>query len=299
MKMALSATGVNGNAEPDACTQNWVAFTQKSNDEKRTSAILHHEFKEEECYSPEHYALGNELKVCLSIDKPNGELGIRGNCEKSQEACINVPKQTVRNIENRTASRNPQPRLQIRKVPPDLGKRFQCVECGFRFKYQCNLRRHAITHTGKKPYKCDECGGTFATKSYVRNHARIHTGQKPYKCEQCGAAFTQTSHLKNHMLIHSRQRPYKCTDCGVAFTQKIHLKDHMLIHTGQKPHVCGECGDSFRHMRSLNIHKLQHKGEKPYKCELCPAAFADKGYLNVHRRVHTKVKANKSKLEIM
>ena len=81
-------------------------------------------------------------------------------------------------------------------------KRHRCEECGERFKYKGNLKRHILTHTGEKPFPCDLCDQSFTRKEHMETHRRIHTGEKPYVCEMCSMAFSDKTGLRSHMKKH-------------------------------------------------------------------------------------------------
>lgn len=71
------------------------------------------------------------------------------------------------------------------------------VAHNFRFKIECQLRKHSSTHTDSK-FKCDKCEKTFHTKQSLKKHLEIHSGfiARPFKCEFCSTGFRRNVDLK-------------------------------------------------------------------------------------------------------
>ena len=56
-------------------------------------------------------------------------------------------------------------------------RRFECVTCGSRFRWNGALNRHLRTHTGERPYKCSHCDMTFTQSCSLLRHKRSkHSG---------------------------------------------------------------------------------------------------------------------------
>ncbi|KAF8788110.1 Zinc finger protein 705F like protein [Argiope bruennichi] len=47
------------------------------------------------------------------------------------------------------------------------------------------LKKHMLTHGGKKTHRCDLCGKSFLLKSNLLKHTRGHTSDKPFSCDVC------------------------------------------------------------------------------------------------------------------
>ncbi|XP_055941914.1 zinc finger protein 235-like [Argiope bruennichi] len=61
------------------------------------------------------------------------------------------------------------------------------------------LKKHMLTHGGKKTHRCDLCGKSFLLKSNLLKHTRGHTSDKPFSCDVCGKRFETNDDLKSHI----------------------------------------------------------------------------------------------------
>ncbi|XP_042859503.1 zinc finger protein 629-like [Penaeus japonicus] len=107
--------------------------------------------------------------------------------------------------------------------------RFDCEDCGRKFKKRAYLVRHRRLHTGERPYSCDICSATFSQMPNLWYHKRIHTGESPYECAVCQRKFRSSSHLKRHQRLHTGETPYACPSCPAAFITWDKLNRHKMI----------------------------------------------------------------------
>lgn len=85
-------------------------------------------------------------------------------------------------------------------------KQFVCSHPGCKKEYSTKfaLKRHAVTHSGKKKFACRFCNKKFALEQYKREHEYIHTNETPYICgiDGCTEAFRQRAKLCLHRASH-------------------------------------------------------------------------------------------------
>lgn len=61
----------------------------------------------------------------------------------------------------------------------DTKKKINCLHCHRSFTTAVGLRRHVLKHAGEKPYECGDCGVKFRYKSNLRRHHRQNLCRKP------------------------------------------------------------------------------------------------------------------------
>lgn len=91
-------------------------------------------------------------------------------------------------------------------------------------------------------YVCNICNKQFACPEELKKHTMSHTGKKPSSCYICRENLTEVQDLQNHLLTHIVY--HKCDICGKKFTCSQGLKGHKSIHTGEKPYICEASRDT-------------------------------------------------------
>ncbi|XP_044192026.1 zinc finger protein 160-like isoform X1 [Thunnus albacares] len=114
---------------------------------------------------------------------------------------------------------------------------FSCSECGKRFVYTRNLKRHMMIHIGEKPFSCSECGRTFVQKSHLQEHMKCHTGEKPFNCPVCKKCFSRSSNLQRHMTLHTKEKRFSCSVCKKRFTWLRQLTRHKCVDESSQFHL--------------------------------------------------------------
>ena len=88
----------------------------------------------------------------------------------------------------------------------DFGKQFTCSFPGCNKEYSTKfaLKRHSVTHSGKKKFACRFCSKRFALEQYQKEHEYIHTNETPYICGIDGwnETFRQRAKLWLHRMSH-------------------------------------------------------------------------------------------------
>lgn len=85
-------------------------------------------------------------------------------------------------------------------------KNFVCSQPGCNKEYSTKfaLKRHLITHSGKRQFACKLCDRKFALEQYLKEHEYIHTNETPYVCgiDGCSESFRQRAKLCIHRMSH-------------------------------------------------------------------------------------------------
>lgn len=205
-------------------------------------------------------------------------------------------------------------------------KRYECSDCGKRFRRKHAMELHMQSHTERKPFEirstcdlesklfskeigplpmisqeltnlvCPQCEKVFKTKATLRLHMRTHTGLKPFQCTECGKCFSRKGNLQTHMRCHTGEKPCKCEECGKTFRHISGLRYHIGTHNrvqpypsdvvGKNPPVCSVCGKFFKHESGLKYHMKTHSNEKPFECTMCGKLFKGAAGLKYHIENH-------------
>ncbi|XP_064795394.1 zinc finger protein 585A-like [Oncorhynchus masou masou] len=141
-----------------------------------------------------------------------------------------------------------------------------CSVCGRFFTRTSSLVRHMSSHSKERPFRCVNCGKRFKYSYDFRKHqgelcqkvtqgdlcqdvdqnmAQQKSGLQPEKvflataenrtqvdsktCCVCGKILTCTSQMERHLKSHSKARPFHCAICERSFKYKDSLKKHQEI----------------------------------------------------------------------
>ena len=85
--------------------------------------------------------------------------------------------------------------------------KFECEECGKKFKWKSKLTRHLQVHLEEKCHKCDTCKKSFAYKDDLKRHNfTVHLNEKCHQCDVCGKSFPENRSLLRHFrTVHPRE----------------------------------------------------------------------------------------------
>ncbi|XP_058442986.1 uncharacterized protein LOC131425259 [Malaya genurostris] len=110
------------------------------------------------------------------------------------------------------------------------GFRFECDQCGEKFKQRAKYDYHyAIKHKSHE-VPCGICGKLLKHKSLIKDHERLHTSS--FVCKVCGKVLQKKWSLHVHMRVHTNEKPYPCELCDQRFMLKVQLKTHLLKKHG-------------------------------------------------------------------
>ena len=169
-----------------------------------------------------------------------------------------------------------------------------CQFCDYKTQKSSHLKRHELTHTGKK-YKCHDCPKSFNEITKLRTHQNSkHQGQARYKCDKCSRTFSSKGGIMYHQQTkHNNSYKYKCETCDKGFNTIQHYLGHKNTHTGIRPYVCEKCNIGFSYPSVLTSHKRVCKGKVDglntggldlYPCKECKEKFALPSSLQQHVR---------------
>ncbi|XP_055761386.1 zinc finger protein 420-like isoform X6 [Salvelinus fontinalis] len=115
---------------------------------------------------------------------------------------------------------------------------FRCVNCGKRFKYSYDFRKHQRELCQKMTQGdlCQDVGQNMAQQksglqpekdflATAENRAQVDSKT----CCVCGKILTCTSQMERHLKSHSKARPFHCAICERSFKYKDSLKKHQEI----------------------------------------------------------------------
>ncbi|XP_061724061.1 zinc finger protein 85-like isoform X1 [Cydia pomonella] len=105
-------------------------------------------------------------------------------------------------------------------------EQLNCKHCDYVARYKGHLRLHQVIHS-RSSYTC-ECGFKCRWESELRRHKWVHTGEKPYSCKHCDYKCRQMTNLRTHERVHTSGKPFKCdrSDCEYASRYKQALVRH-------------------------------------------------------------------------
>ncbi|XP_036812846.1 zinc finger protein 585A isoform X3 [Oncorhynchus mykiss] len=115
---------------------------------------------------------------------------------------------------------------------------FRCVNCGKRFKYSYDFRKHQgeLCQKVTQGDLCQDVGQNMAQQKSGLEPEKVflataenRTQVDSKTCYVCGKILTCTSQMERHLKSHSKARPFHCAICERSFKYKDSLKKHQEI----------------------------------------------------------------------
>lgn len=181
--------------------------------------------------------------------------------------------------------------LLIHATRIHVPKKYQCNECGRKYRNKNSLRKHVHSHLLGPLYECDICEKRYHSYHSLKCHILSHLNNQNYKCKLCDKTFNEVHSLTRHIKQHSREKLYKCKVCLKAFSYNFTLKRHYQeMHTKLPSYICDICGVTCKRKGDINRHIKEHANAKMYKCPVCKKGFPRKTSADVHQLKHSNAK---------
>ncbi|GFS30898.1 hypothetical protein TNIN_224241 [Trichonephila inaurata madagascariensis] len=68
-------------------------------------------------------------------------------------------------------------------------RNFECSDCGLKFKYKHDLKKHSLEHSGKHRFNCKIFSKGLAFKSDLNTHMCSHREGKDFEFNDCDKTF--------------------------------------------------------------------------------------------------------------
>lgn len=184
-------------------------------------------------------------------------------------------------LDNQTKKKRGKPKGKSKMID---GKRtYECDECHKLFGCWSSLCHHKkIIHRGIRPMICEQCGKRFANASILKRHSVTHTGKRIFGVNYYNQL--NENAIKSNQFQFTGKRPYPCDECDKSFSVTNSLARHkMSVHRGIRSHVCKECSKCFIAASDLQRHMRIHAPEKPLACDMCSKSFSQADILERHK----------------
>ena len=195
------------------------------------------------------------------------------------------------------------------KIHNPNATKYECPECGKKFKRMSEVRRHQKSHTGEKNFVCPHknCGRSFMTKQYLEKHIQSHKTNISYQCTYrgCEKAFFMKTELIAHVqeehkdMSGSKKGAFCCPHegCKRVFEFPSHLYKHCAAQHQQCEHVC--CFDGcyevfdreellFEHITSVHNMDPKKYHEEKEECPKCGVVVLKRAMQQHMRKAHTE-----------
>jgi len=210
------------------------------------------------------------------------------------EASQQLPSPPQNHARNGANEDNHKPASSVANVD-DLAK-YDCSDCGKKFRHKGNLQRHVNTiHKKCEEFSCDLCDYKTIHKNFLNNHKkRVHQRVKRFYCDQCDYKSYDSGNLERHSkMIHMRIKSrFACELCDYKTYLAANLNRHVkAVHLRIKAYSCSYCDHKASTSQTLQIHMNNKHNVDPvtHSCRQCGKKFKASHNLRRHAKTIHKM----------
>ncbi|GFW56696.1 zinc finger protein 226 [Trichonephila clavipes] len=157
----------------------------------------------------------------------------------------------------------------------------KCEICSKGFEHKPELKTHIIRyHTKERKFECNNCGLKFKWESSLKTHNIMHTGEGKYKCDICSKSFGYASVLKVHMKTHRKDnhddRQLQCSDS----TECSKLRNRLKTRDSQTNNILANSEEA------VDDPAPKHTETPSFQCVLCNYECESEAILEQHKQMY-------------
>lgn len=116
-----------------------------------------------------------------------------------------------------------------------------CAVCEISFQSRHDLRAHQNIHTGAKRFQCKDCGKRFRASFELVAHCQIHNKKEKKQKKPL---------IQGKKRIYKEEKQYHCTVCEKCFDYKTELNIHERFHLVETPTAAAKVTDGSLRVQS-------------------------------------------------
>ena len=223
--LPMPEQNIDPNSASKTCVESQEEFVPTSATETRKKATQKKKSQKRQRYKNPHIRYAE-----FAHGRPEGD-----SIPQYFDKIIKQNKSTVGDNDSNTERSQSNKKLPSR--PAQLQRiyeaaEFKCNKCMIPFASLWQLVSHQNVHKGELVrYNCEQCGQKFKSKNVFYQHMKSMHFDKVYKCEKCSKSLTEQRfldrHLHNHFVKKHERILFLCDHCEKTFTKKFCLNQHV------------------------------------------------------------------------